>query len=193
MSSVMTGLVPIAQLNDAAPVVAALKPNPELMWLKIWVIITMIIPQARIWLTMANDGLLFKALGAVHPRFKTPHVATAITGVAAAAFAGLLPIGILGELVSIGTLVAFIVVCIGVIVLRYTRPDLPRPFRVRGVWFVGGAGALFCSAMASSLPNATWWRLLYWSLLGFAIYFFYSYKHSRLRRDEFGGGPLSPS
>jgi APA family basic amino acid/polyamine antiporter len=195
MSSVMTGLVPIAQLNDAAPVVAALKPHPELMWLKIWVIvgalagltsviITMIIPQARIWLTMSNDGLLFKFLGAVHPRFKTPHVATAITGVMAATLAGLLPISILGELVSIGTLVAFIVVCIGVIVLRYTRPDLHRPFRVKGVWFVGGMGVLFCSLMAYSLPNATWWRLLVWSLIGFAIYFFYSYKHSRLRRGD---------
>jgi APA family basic amino acid/polyamine antiporter len=104
----------------------------------------------------------------------------------------LLPIGILGELVSIGTLVAFIVVCIGVVVLRYTRPDLPRPFKVRGVWYVAGAGVVFCSAMAYSLPNATWWRLVLWSLLGFAIYFGYSYKHSRLRRDEFGG-PLSPS
>jgi len=195
MSSVMTGLVPIAQLNDAAPVVAALKPHPELMWLKIWVIvgalagltsviITMIIPQARIWLTMSNDGLLWKPLGAVHPRFKTPHVATAITGVMAASFAGLLPIGILGELVSIGTLVAFIVVCIGVIVLRYTRPDLHRPFRVKGVWFVGGMGVLFCSAMAYSLPNATWWRLFWWSLLGFTIYFLYSFKHSRLRRGD---------
>ena len=111
----------------------------------------------------------------------------------AAAFAGLLPIGILGELVSIGTLVAFIVVCIGVIVLRYTRPDLPRPFRVRGVWFVGGAGVLFCSSMAYSLPNATWWRLLVWSLIGFAIYFLYSFKHSRLRRDEFGGGSIPQS
>jgi APA family basic amino acid/polyamine antiporter len=197
MSSVMTGLVPIAQLNDAAPVVAALKPHPELMWLKIWVIvgalagltsviITMIIPQARIWLTMSNDGLLWKALGAVHPRFKTPHVATAITGVMAASFAGLLPIGILGELVSIGTLVAFIVVCIGVIVLRYTRPDLHRPFRVKWVWFVGVMGVLFCSAMAYSLPNATWWRLFWWSLLGFGIYFFYSFKHSRLRRGDAG-------
>ena len=148
------------------------------------VIITMIIPQARIWLTMSNDGLLWKPLGAVHPRFKTPHVATAITGVMAASFAGLLPIGILGELVSIGTLVAFIVVCIGVIVLRYTRPDLHRPFRVKGVWFVGGMGVIFCSTMAYSLPNDTWWRLFWWSLLGFVIYFTYSLKHSRLRRGD---------
>ncbi|MGA8708585.1 MAG: amino acid permease [Steroidobacteraceae bacterium] len=204
MSSVMTGLTPFSQLNDAAPVVAALKPHPQLLWLKDWVIvgalfgltsviITMIIPQARIWLTMSHDGLLWKPLGAVHPRFKTPHVATAITGAMAASFAGLLPIGILGELVSIGTLVAFIVVCIGVIVLRYTRPDLPRPFKVKGVWFVGGAGVVFCSAMAYSLPNATWLRLLLWSLIGFVIYFLYSFRHSRLRRDEFGGGSIPQS
>lgn len=204
MSAVMTGLVPYTQLNDAAPVVAALQPHPQLAWLRLWVeigalfgltsvIITMIIPQARIWLTMSQDGLLWKPLSAVHPRFKTPHVATAVTGVMAAAFAGLLPIGILGELVSIGTLVAFIVVCIGVIVLRYTRPDLPRPFRVKGVWFIGGAGVLFCGAMAYSLPNATWWRLILWSAVGFAIYFGYSIKHSRLRRPNLGAGSIPQS
>ena len=82
----------------------------------------MIIPQARIWLCMAHDGLLPKFFGAVHPKFRTPHISTLITGVAAATFAGLLPIGILGELVSIGTLIAFIVVCLGVLVLRYTGP-----------------------------------------------------------------------
>jgi APA family basic amino acid/polyamine antiporter len=204
MSSVMTGLVPIANLDDAAPVVAALRPHPQLMWLKVWVIvgalagltsviITMIIPQARIWLTMSQDGLLPKVFGRVHPRFKTPHVSTAITGVLAAAFAGLLPIGILGELVSIGTLVAFIVVCIGVIVLRYTRPDLHRPFRVKGVWWVGGLGVAFCSAMAYSLPNATWLRLVAWSAIGFAIYFLYSYKHSRLRAPAADDSSAPPS
>ncbi|HEY3731996.1 MAG TPA: amino acid permease [Steroidobacteraceae bacterium] len=192
MSSVMTGLAPYTALNDAAPVVAALQPHPQLMWLKFWVIvgalagltsviITMIIPQARIWLTMSHDGLLWPFFGAVHPRFRTPHVSTAITGVLAAAFAGLLPIGILGELVSIGTLIAFIVVCIGVVVLRYTRPDLPRPFKVRALWFVAPGGVVFCSAMAYSLPNATWLRLLLWSAIGFAVYFFYGYAHSRLR------------
>jgi APA family basic amino acid/polyamine antiporter len=110
MSSVMTGLVPFKELNDAAPVVAALKPHPQLLWLQTWVIIgalagltsviiTMIIPQARIWLTMSRDGLMPKVFGKVHPRFRTPHISTAITGVMAATFAGLLPIGILGELV----------------------------------------------------------------------------------------------
>src|SRR6185437_16031130 len=145
------------------------------------VIITMIIPQARIWLTMSNDGLLPRLFGAIHPRFHTPHSSTAITGVLAAAFGGLLPIGVLGELVSIGTLIAFIVVCIGVLVLRYTRPELRRPFRVRAVWFVAPMGIIFCSAIAYSLPTETWWRLALWSLIGFSIYFLYGYRHSRLR------------
>jgi APA family basic amino acid/polyamine antiporter len=193
MSSVMTGLVPFMQLNDAAPVAIAVESHTELAWLSSWVIwgalfgltsviITMIIPQARIWLTMARDGLLPEFFGAVHPKFRTPYIATLITGVAAATFAGLLPVNILGELVSIGTLIAFIVVCIGVVVLRYTRPDLPRPFRVKGIWFVAGMGVIFCAGMAASLPNATWIRLVLWSALGILVYLLYGYKHSQLRQ-----------
>jgi APA family basic amino acid/polyamine antiporter len=195
MSSVLTGLVPFKQLNDAAPVAIALESHPQLAWLSSWVIwgalfgltsviITMIIPQARIWLTMAHDGLLPKFFGAVHPKFRTPHIATLITGALACTFAGLLPIGILGELVSIGTLIAFIVVCLGVLVLRYTRPDLPRPFRVSAVWFNAPMGVIFCSGMAYSLPTATWLRLVLWSALGILVYFVYGYKHSRLRGTE---------
>lgn len=195
MSGVLTGLVPYSQLNDAAPVAAALQAHPQLNWLKIWVIIgallgltsviiTMIIPQARIWLTMSRDGLLWPFMGSIHRRNHTPHVATVITGIMAATFGGLLPIELLGELVSIGTLVAFIVVCSGVLVLRYTRPDLKRPFRVAAIWFVAPMGILFCAVMAYSLPNETWWRLGLWSALGFVIYFLYGYRHSRLRRAE---------
>jgi len=195
MSAVMTGLVPFSKLNDAAPVAVALEAHPELSWLTTWVvvgalfgltsvIITMIIPQARIWLCMAHDGLLPPLFGTVHPKFRTPHIATLVTGLLASIFAGLLPIGILGELVSIGTLIAFIVVCIGVLVLRYTRPDLERPFRVPAVWFTALMGVLFCSGMAASLPNATWIRLVLWSAVGIVIYLFYGYHHSRLRQPE---------
>jgi basic amino acid/polyamine antiporter, APA family len=206
MSSVMTGLVPFKQLNDAAPVAVALESHPQLAWLSGWVIwgalfgltsviLTMIIPQARIWLTMSHDGLMPKFLGKIHPKFRTPHVSTLLTGLFAATLGGLFPIGILGELVSIGTLVAFIVVCIGVLVLRYTRPDLPRPFRVQGIWFVSIMGVGFCSAMAYGLPTATWLRLLLWSLLGFAVYFLYGYKNSRLRKrnetEGYGRGAAS--
>ena len=192
MSSVMTGLVPFKQLDDAAPVVVALEAHPQLTWLTTWVIwgalfgltsviITMIIPQARIWLTMSHDGLLPKVFGVIHPKFRTPHISTLITGVCAATLGGCLPIGILGELVSIGTLIAFIVVCAGVLVLRYTRPDLKRPFRVKWIWFVSGMGVLFCTAMAASLPSGTWLRLILWSVLGILIYLFYGYRNSRLR------------
>jgi APA family basic amino acid/polyamine antiporter len=200
MSAVLTGLVPFKSLNDAAPVAVALEAHPELKWLSVWVIfgalagltsviITMIIPQARIWLCMSQDGLLPKFFGAVHPKFKTPHISTLITGLFAAVCAGLLPIGILGELVSIGTLIAFIVVCIGVLVLRYTRPDLKRPFKAPAIWFTSTMGVLFCLGMAASLPNATWLRLLFWSLAGITVYLLYGYGHSRLRRPgEMGGG-----
>jgi APA family basic amino acid/polyamine antiporter len=192
MSSVMTGLVPFKQLDDAAPVVVALEAHPQLTWLTTWVIwgalfgltsviITMIIPQARIWLTMSHDGLLPKVFGVIHPKFRTPHIATLITGVCAATLGGCLPIGILGELVSIGTLIAFIVVCAGVLVLRYTRPDLKRPFRVKWIWFVSAMGVLFCAAMAASLPSGTWLRLILWSVLGILIYLFYGYRNSRMR------------
>jgi APA family basic amino acid/polyamine antiporter len=193
MSSVLTGLVPFELLNVSAPVAVALEAHPQLKWLSFWVImgallgltsviITMIIPQARIWLTMSHDGLLPKVLGSVHPKYRTPHVSTLMTGIAASLCAGLLPLGVLGELVSIGTLIAFIVVCIGVVVLRYTRPDLPRPFRIRGVWAVALLGVGFCSSMAYSLPNETWWRLLVWSAIGILIYLTYGFRHSRLRQ-----------
>jgi APA family basic amino acid/polyamine antiporter len=193
MSAVLTGLVPYQQLNDAAPVAVALEAHPQLSWLSRWVIwgtligltsvmISMIIPQARIWLTMSHDGLLPRFFGSVHPKFRTPHVATLIAGALAAAFAGLFPIGILGELVSIGTLTAFMVVCIGVLVLRFTRPDLARPFRVPCVGFIAVGGILICGLMVASLPAATWLRLLVWTLIGFALYFFYGHRHSRLRR-----------
>jgi basic amino acid/polyamine antiporter, APA family len=86
--------------------------------------------------------------------------------------------------VSIGTLIAFIVVCVGVLILRYTRPDLPRPFRVPAVWFTSTMGVIFCAGMAASLPVETWWRLLLWSALGIVIYLVYGYSHSRLRLPE---------
>lgn len=200
MSGVMTGMVPYPLLNDAAPVAVAIEAHRQLHWLTSWVlvgallgltsvIITMIIPQARIWLTMAHDGLLPKMFGAVHPKYRTPYISTLITGVFAATFAGLLPIGILGELVSIGTLIAFIVVCAGVLVLRYTRPDLPRPFRVPAVWFTSIMGIIFCAGMAAFLPEATWLRLALWSAIGIVLYFAYGYQHSRLRRKEAAGPP----
>ena len=148
------------------------------------VIITMIMPQARIWLTMARDGLLPKMFGpctraSVHrtsPRSspgrpRQPSVDCCRSD-------------ILGELVSIGTLIAFIVVCVGVLVLRYTRPDLHRPFRVRGIWAISSLGVLFCGAMAYSLPSATWLAAAGVELLGFAIYFLATAKQGQAEHSR---------
>jgi basic amino acid/polyamine antiporter, APA family len=200
MSAVLTGLVPYPKLNDAAPVAVALQAHPELSWLTLWVIVgalagltsvilVMILAQARIFLTMSQHGLLPPAFGKVHPKYRTPHVATAITGGFAMLAAGLLPISVLSEMVSIGTLIAFIVVCIGVLVLRYTRPELPRPFRVKGIWLVSILGVLFCGTMAVTLDKMTWWRLLWWTVIGVIIYFGYSYRRSKLRNGEIADAP----
>jgi APA family basic amino acid/polyamine antiporter len=194
MSAVLTGLVPFPNLNDAAPVVVALQAHPGLSWLTgmvtvgalaglTSVILVMILAQARIFLSMASHGLLPQAFARVHPEFRTPSFATLLTGGFAALAAGLLPIGVLGELVSIGTLIAFVVVCIGVLVLRYTRPELPRPFRVKGVWLVSILGVFFCGAMALGLPGGTWWRLIVWTAVGVVIYFAYGYRRSKLRTE----------
>jgi basic amino acid/polyamine antiporter, APA family len=195
MSAVLTGLVPYPQLNDAAPVVVALQAHPQLQWLKIWVIVgalagltsvilVMILAQARIFLTMAQHGLLPPSFAKVHEKYRTPYIATVVTGVFAMGAAGLLPINVLSEMVSIGTLIAFIVVCVGVLVLRYTRPDLPRPFRVKGVWFVSVMGVLFCTVMAVTLDKLTWVRLVAWTIIGVIVYFAYGYRRSHLRRGE---------
>jgi APA family basic amino acid/polyamine antiporter len=192
MSAVLTGLLPYALLNDAAPVAVALAAHAQLAWLVPWVtigalagltsvILVMMLAQARIFLAMARHGLLWQFFGKVHPKFRTPHIATMITGLFAATVGGLVPVDILGELVSIGTLFAFIVVCIGVLVLRKTRPDLPRPFRVKGVWFVAPAGVAMCALMIGFLPVSTWLRLVVWTVIGVTIYFTYGCKHSRLR------------
>jgi basic amino acid/polyamine antiporter, APA family len=192
MSGVLTGLLPYPLLNDAAPVAVALGSHPQLAWLRVWVIIgalagltsvilVLMLAQARIFLAMAHHGLLPPAFGKVHPKFRTPYVATLITGFFAATVGGLLPVDILGELVSIGTLIAFVVVCIGVMVLRRTRPDLKRPFRVSAVWLIAPLGIGMCTLMIGFLPVSTWLRLVVWTAIGVVIYFTYSYKHSRLR------------
>jgi len=195
MSGVLTGLLPYLQLNDAAPVATALMAHPELKWMVnsvifgalaglSSVILCMMLAQTRIFYAMAKDGLLYRSLGNVHSKFKTPYVATVVTTLVAAPIAGIFPIGLLAELVSVGTLCAFVVVCIGVLVLRYTKPELERPFRVPAIWFVSMAGVAVCGGMAASLgwPNVI--RLVGWAIIGFIIYFTYGRKHSKLRASK---------
>jgi APA family basic amino acid/polyamine antiporter len=135
---------------------------------------------------MSKDGLLPPAFGRVHPRYRTPHVATAVTSVVAAIMAGLFPVGLLAELVSIGTLMAFIMVCASVLLLRYTRPEVPRPFRVPVPWFTCLGGVGFCALMAVSLGVGTWIRLIVWFLIGLCVYGFYSRHNSVLHRSTVG-------
>ncbi|HEY6482888.1 MAG TPA: amino acid permease [Steroidobacteraceae bacterium] len=199
---VLTGMVHYTQLDVPAPVALALDKHAALHWLGFpvklgaiagmtSVMLVMTLAQARIFLAMARDGLLWKPFGRIHPRFKTPSFGTVCTGAAAAIVGGLLPVGILGELVSIGTLMAFVTVCIGVLVLRRTRPELPRPFRTPAPWFTCIFGALVCGAMMASLPIGTWLRLAVWTFLGLLVYVFYGYRHSRLHGVKPAADPVS--
>jgi APA family basic amino acid/polyamine antiporter len=147
-------------------------------------IIVQMMAQPRIFFSMANDGLLPAWAAAIHPRFRTPHITTMITGGIVSAASGFTSIGVLGELVSIGTLFAFVIVSIGVIVLRKTRPDLERPFRAPWVPALPIASAVVSLALMAALPAATWERLILWMGLGLLLYFGYGVRHSKLGRLE---------
>jgi len=192
MAAVMTGMVSYTKLDVAAPVAVALDEHPSLFWLglpvKVGAIIGMtsvilmsILGQPRIFMAMSRDGLLPKQLQKVHPGYHTPHVGTLVTGLVAVFFAGIFPIDILGELVSIGILLAFTAVCAGVLILRYTMPEAARPFRVPFAPLVCTAGVLMCLGLTLFLPHDTWVRLAVWTGIGFAVYFGYGYWNSRLR------------
>ena len=192
VSLVLTGIVPFKELAVPAPVALAIDRAGEgLRWLGPLVqmgaiaglssvILVMMMGQPRIFFSMAKDGLLPKGFAKLHPKYGTPHITTVITGVIAAFMAGVLPIGVLGELVSIGTLLAFTIVCLSILVLRKTRPAIDRPFRCPGLPWVPLAGAFVCLAQMFALPFDTWLRLVVWLAIGLAIYFLYSIRHSRL-------------
>jgi APA family basic amino acid/polyamine antiporter len=192
MAAVMTGMVGFEKLNVSAPVAVALDEHPGLFWMglpvKIGAIIGMtsvilmsILGQPRIFMAMSRDGLLPPRMQKVHPTYQTPSFATIFTGVVAAIFAGTFPIDVLGELVSIGILLAFTAVCIGVLVLRRTMPETPRPFRVPFAPLTCTAGVIVCLGLTLALPHDTWIRLAVWSAIGLVLYFGYGFWNSRLR------------
>lgn len=194
MALVMTGLVHYPDLDTDHPVFVAINAaGPSLKWLTYFinigaiaglssVVLVMLLAQPRIFYTMSRDGLLPPVFGKVHPKFQTPYIATIITGLVAMVIAGAFPIALLGELVSIGTLLAFVIVCAGVWVLRVRSPTLHRPFKTPWVPAVPIGGILICGYMMFGLPADTWYRLLIWMGLGLLIYFAYGRTHSKLAR-----------
>ncbi len=192
VAAVLTGMVPYHQINIDAPVADAFR-RVGLPWAHLVVsigavvgitsvLLVLMLSQPRVLLAMARDGLVsFRFFGAVHPRFRTPWLSQIMMGCVVAVLAGFLPLRILAELVNIGTLLAFFVVCAAVLVLRRTHPDAQRSFRAPLVPLVPLLGMASSLLLMFSLPRENWWRLLGWLLVGFVIYFFYGRKHSKLR------------
>ena len=198
---VLTGIVHYSKLNVPAPIALGVD-STGLTWLRPVIklgaiaglsstMLVMLLGQPRIFYSMSRDGLLPPLFSRVHPRFKTPHVTTAITGVAVAVVAGLFPIATLTQLTSMGTLLAFAMVSIGIWRLRRTDPDIERPFRTPGMPWVPILGALICVTQMIGLPLATWLRLIIWLVLGLAIYFGYGRAAASRLRTSRTRGPRS--
>jgi len=193
VSAVLVGVVPYGDLNIAAPMAYAMERIGAPWWIRVAidvgavlgigsVILVMLLGQSRVFYSMSRDGLLGPWAGRVHPRFRTPYLSTIYTGIAVCLATGILPLQLLGTWVNIGTLLAFMLVCGGVWILRSKRPDLHRPFRTPWVPVVPILGILCCFGLMLTLPADTWIRLAAWLAIGLAIYWSYGRKHSRLRK-----------
>ncbi len=191
---VLTGMLPWNQLGTAEPLATAFSGLgmrwPALIislgavFATTSVLVVFQLGQPRIFFSMARDGLLPQWAAKVHPRHRTPHITTWITGIVVAFFSAIANINEVVELTNIGTLFAFVLVCIGVILLRYREPERERPFRVPlGPWLIPILGALSCVFLMVYLPPASWWRFVGWLVLGMSVYFSYGYSHSLVGRD----------
>jgi APA family basic amino acid/polyamine antiporter len=190
VAAVLTGLIPAAQIDIHAPVAEALsvvgfKWGATIVAIGAVagitsVLVVMMVGQIRVFFAMSRDYLLSPWLSTVHPRFGTPHYATILTGIAVATLAALIPIGDAADMTNIGTLFAFVLVCIGVVVLRYTKPDQPRPFRLPFMPLVPILGMLACLGLMSFLPQLTWIRFVIWTAIGIVVYLGYGLRHSKL-------------
>ncbi len=191
MSFVMTGLAPYMTLNVPHPVFVAINAaGPQLAWLGVLVnvgavvglasvVLVLLLGQSRIFYAMSRDGLIPPVYSRIHPQFRTPWLGTIVTGTIAAILAAIVPLGILGELVSIGTLLAFVIVCVSTLVLRRRAPEAVRPFRTPAVWLVAPLGIAMCLFMMAFLPIDTWLRLVVWTIIGLLIFGFYGFKHGK--------------
>jgi APA family basic amino acid/polyamine antiporter len=190
VAAVLTGVVPYTSIDVHAPVAEALRVA-GFHWGAALVatgavagitsvLFVMMIGQIRVFFAMSRDGLLGPWLAKVHPKFRTPHHATMVTGVGVAVLAALVPIGEAADMTNIGTLFAFVLVCVGVLVLRYLRPDHPRPFRVPFMPLIPALGVAACLGLMAFLPALTWWRFLIWTVVGVIVYVAYGMKRSKL-------------
>jgi basic amino acid/polyamine antiporter, APA family len=203
VSAVATGIVPYLQLDVPDPIAVA-ADHAGLGWMSAAiklgaiaglssVILVMLLGQSRIFWTMADDGLLPKFVSRVHPKFRTPWITTILTGIVVAFFAALFTVREAGSLVSIGTLLAFVIVSIGVLVLRIREPDLPRTFKTPAVWVVAPLGALSALYLMIALPWRTWERLIIWFVIGMVIYFLYGVRRSKLAQAKISGDTAGTS
>jgi len=203
IGAVLTGMARYDQLAVADPLaraldIAGLTRVSRLLSLGAVVSMTAVLlvfqyGQPRIFFSMARDGLLPQWAAKVHGKHRVPHVTTLLTGLFVAAWSLIGDAGETYDLTNIGTLFAFVLVCIGVLILRYTDPERPRPFRVPGVWFVTPVGALLCLYVMRGLPRQAWERFGWWLAIGLVLYFSYGFRHSVLRRAKGGAPPDLPS
>ncbi len=156
------------------------------------VILVMLLGQSRVFYSMARDGLLPPIVSRVHPRFRTPWITSIITGIAVAFFSAVFTVREAGSLCSIGTLLAFVIVSAGIIVLRVREPNLPRRFTTPAVWFVAPAGAISAVALMAALPLTTWKRLIVWFVIGIVIYFSYGVRQSKMAQETPPRVPAAP-
>lgn len=196
VSLVLTGVVNYSQLNVPAPIAVAVNSmGKEFGWLMLVVklgaiagltsvIMMTLLAQTRIFFAISRDGLLPRQFSTIHPKFRTPYFSTIVVTIIAMFIAAVFPINILGELVSIGTLLAFSIVCIAVLVLRLKRPDINRPFKMPFAFVLAPLGAIFCILQMVFLPIDTWKRLVIWTVIGLTIYFLYGYRNSNLAKNK---------